>query len=572
MLDFVSTYLPSAQDLTAEDMQRMRENLRTWLQPTVPELDMRPGSVFGQWALDPLARLLAGIEIGLDRLRQDLDVGGVAAGTVHDCAFVERRLLALGGRAQESIRSIGYVRLEFSTNENRDLPGGITFQFNGADMFLPLTFPAGIIRVRRVGTSAADNSVLPLRMLASGRYAVVLPVTGYTAEVAAGDQAAVSQEVEGLVAVTAVADFVGGRQNNSVPAIARRTAQTFYASGFASPGTIRRQLMEQLPDLAGVSATCAGDAEMVRSSATALGAADSAVDVHVRSQCRAVISQTVRVGYVADQSAAAVGKFLGSWTPLAVPTRLVSVRWNGRQDLGLTCQLISRSADPARAPLLGCAYSALELFTLAIDMPRNAQGLPLVDMSQDAEGSYAWFTITYEADPGVRTVQTFIDNEDPAGMDVLARAPMQVIIERMRFQHTKDPGVMFNQEQAREDIEAYVSTLFAPATFNPADINDRVFSAGAERITKVDVTARLRLSVSDLVLDHDAPDPLEDYAGAMAAARAVPVLILTGPDSLNPVYTDPFAGTSQATLGAAGRRNIAYSLLDDALAFQHVDS
>jgi hypothetical protein len=62
---------------------------------------------------------------------------------------------------------------------------------------------------------------------------------------------------------------------------------------------------------------------------------------------------------------------------------------------------------------------------------------------------------------------------------------------------------------------------------------------------------------------------LTNYAAVVAAARPVPVISLNDIQALNPTYTDPLVGESTETLGAVGRRNIAYTLLPDALAFHH---
>ena len=568
-LDFVSTYFPDSAELTATELQSARARLKTWLQPSQPDLDMRPGSVYGTWVLDPFAQLLAGFEVALGRLRADLDVGGVSQGIVFDCDFVEAYLGGLGGKRQEALNTVGYVRLEFDSNIDVDIPGGLRIRFNDQDIFLPLSYPTGPLRVRQVGTVAPSATTLPLRLIGPSRYAVVLPVVGFAAAVEAGATAQWDTSVAGLVSITAVSDFVAGRSNNSVPAIAARTAQTFHASGFATRSGIRREIELALPDITGVTTTMASDPEMLRTGSTALGVGDGVVDVHVRSRCRATYEQSLYIPYIPDQVAVMVERFLTVWTPLAQPTRIQDIRWTGDLTLPLTFKIYSRSASPARAPLLTCAYSNLEEYEIAIEMPKTPGGVPRINLDQTNDGNFAWFKITYEADAAVAAVQQYADHETPAGLDVLIKAPVQLVITKLVFNYTRQPGILFNTEQAQQDIEQYMAELMAPDRLSVANLQDRLYSAGADRITSVETRAQLRLSVADFVVPEGTAAVLTNYAAVVAAARPVPVISLNDIQALNPTYTDPLVGESTETLGAVGRRNIAYTLLPDALAFHH---
>lgn len=566
--DLITTYFPAFEEIPTATLKSMRERLLAWQQVTRPDLDMRPGSVYGTWGLDPVSNLLAGVEVMLDRVRGDLDVAGVAQGIVYDCDFVEKFLAGLGAVRQESITTLGYVRLEFEENVDVDIPGGIRFQFNEQDTFVPLTFPAGPIRIRKVGTTSTSSQVLPLRVLGQSRYAVVLPVTGYSTSILAGDIAAVDQTVQGLVAVQAISDFQVGRVNNSVPALADRTSRTFQAAGFATRGGIQRELEQVLPDLVSVSAIASGDAEMLRFSNTTLGVGDGALDVLVRSSSQATYQQEVLFEYVVDQDAVEVNRFIAVWSPLSVPTRIESIVWIGDETINLDYEILARSTDNTRAPLLTCAYSSLEQFEVVIRMPTDS-GIPAIQTDVLTTGQFARFRITYTADPGVAAVAQYCAAEEPAGMDVLARAPVQLLITRLIFNYTKKPGVLFNTEQAMQDIENYLSALAPPDRLSPADLNDRVYSAGASRILSVETRASLKLSIADRVVPAGTATALEDWAAVDAAALDVPRITLSDVTALNPTYLDPLLGETTATMGAAGVKNICYVLLPDALAFHH---
>lgn len=569
--NFIGTYFPAVADLTAADLQDMRNRLLAWLQPAAPALDMRPGSVFGAWALDPLVLPLKAFEIAVQRWKSDMSAAIVAGGTVYDCDFVEQYLLALGGVREESVITFGHVRLEFSSDTDTDVPGGFRMRFNGSDVFIPAFAPTGVIKVRRQGTRSSDASVLPLTRMASGRYAVLLPVQGYATEVAAGDEAEITDTIDGLVAVTAVSDFTAGRQNNSVPEIARRASKTFHASGFATRGGIREQIMAEFPDIVGVSTIMGGDDEMLRSSTTALAAGSGAVDVVVRSNSRTVLQQMVKLTYYPDQEAVEVARFIGEWTPTAQPLRLRTMQWQGDTTVALDPTVAAQSRDDASAPRGSCSYSTQEKLWLVLPMPKTSANIPQITLSYEADGTpYAWFILTYDADPAISVIQTYADQEAVAGVNVLVRAPMQVVISRLLFDHTTEPGVLFNAEQATEDVEKIIDELFAPDSFNLAELNDAVYAAGAARIVSTDLQAILRFSVASKAVPADADDPEVDYAAFAAAYRDMPFLTLNSATAVNPVYVDPYFGTEDATLVAAGPRNIAYMLEEGALEFRHV--
>ena len=86
--DFVSTYFPKPGELSAADLQSMRDRLNTFGRIAFPDIDMRPDSVFGAYALTPLACFLAGLEEAMRRFRSDLQLGNVADGIIYDCDFV----------------------------------------------------------------------------------------------------------------------------------------------------------------------------------------------------------------------------------------------------------------------------------------------------------------------------------------------------------------------------------------------------------------------------------------------------------------------------------------------------
>jgi hypothetical protein len=569
-MSLITTYFPAPSDLAPTDLQSTRAELQAWLAPAAPEgLDMRPGSVFGAWGLDPLTILVQGILTAVGRMREDLDVAGVANGVVYDCDFVQKYLLALGGRQQEAVNTVGYVQLVFSANADVDISSATRLQFHNQDVYTFNIPGNGTIKVRQMGSAIADPQTFPLTMLASGSYAVILPVTGYSSTVVAGDTASLDTTIPNLTAATAFSDFIVGRVNNSVPAIARRTAQTFQASGFITKTGTRNQLQGVFPDLQTVAAISSNDPELYRAAVNALGVTAPAMDIFVRSFARQVVNQTIRLNYISEQNDVAVGKFIGAWVPMGTPTRLDAVSCTGQPTLQLTWSVFSQSAS-SLIPLLTAAYSTNENFELVVNMPVDVSNTPLIQLSQDANGSYALFTLTYETDPAVGIVQAYINQDMPAGVSVQVRAPMQMLISSLHFQYTKEPGVLFNTDQAIADVTSYFNGLNPPTPFSASDMNDRVFSAGAAGITGVDVSGQIKLSIADQILSPSSTLPSVNYALAVSQAVAAPVLNIISLDGLNSVYTDPNLGQGGETLGVLTAQNLARTVLSGAITFEHV--
>ena len=567
-------YFPALDELSADELQSARARMQAWLQPGAPSLDMRPGSVFGASALEPLSIAIAGVEKAFDRVRNDHNVAVVGADTVYDCDYVENYLKALGGVRQESVVTNGYMLLQFDLDADRIIPAGVQFLFNTADILLARVEQYSPISILRSGSTRVAVNEFVLTPYTSTTYAVLVPVQGTPSQViTAGEEAKTSQVIDGLVKASAAQTFVTGRSNNSVPAIARRATQAFAASGFITRDGSREQLIKSWPDLISVAALLSGDPEQLRGAVNPLGIAAGAVDILVRSQAKTTFTQTIRVNFYEQQDNTAVDKFIGNWQPVATPIRLVDVRWVGDVTIDLmgdkNVTLFSQSENSERAPLLTCAYSELEKFTLVVNMPRAANNAPLIITEFDPEGqAYALFDITFVGDPAVVAVQRYVDAESPAGVNVLVKAPCPVIFEHFEVGYTRIPGTVFNLAQAISETSSYLQDMTAPARFSEAKIYDIAYYAGADDVTASNIRARLRLSVADRLLPVGQYDLAADYAGGLAASLKVPDIVITDIRALIPAYRDPLTGGEGSRMGVATFRNTSYEMPDGVVSFQ----
>lgn len=557
-----SAYLPTYSELTTAQLKAARDNLVTWLATAWPDLDTRPNSVFDGLMLQPVAGLTAAVALAVERWQADLDVAGVANGTVFDCVFVEKYLAGLGVRREESIPTVGYVLLTFNVNADVNIAGGMRVTFNGSDDFIPVSFPDSELFIRAEGTVRTDPQVYPLVALSSNSWGVVLPVTGYATDVAAGADATWTVDVPGLVAVTALQDFQVGRVNNSVPAMARRTQEVIHASGFCSRKSTRRMLMQVFPDLQGCVVTTPGDAVLLRSALTPLGLASAGVmDVHVSGRSKTVLTQYVQLTWDISSDC-----FVGVWTPAEQPLLVRSVKYVGNTDLVLLPELFSFSLQPGK-PLLTCAYSSNERLEWKIPMPRNTNGGVLVETTLTGSEYKAWFAVQYVADPAVHAIERFVVDESPAGVDVQTRAPIPVEVSQLRFEYRIAPGVLFNQEQAREDITTWFDTCFGNRAFSAEDLADYVYAAGADSITRIVFRAVVHTGVSKWVVEDPDLSLVSDIDAVVAAALPVPKPQVTDIRAAGTFsYLDPNVGEASETLASAGA-NMIFILNDTALEF-----
>jgi len=557
-------YFPDIADIPASAVSIVRERLVAHAQPMWPTLDMRPNSVFGDAHVTPLAFLIAGLEIAMDRMRSDVTIENVANGIVYDCEFVSQFLQNFTGAPSDAPASIGILRLVFSENTAVSIPRNVQFTVNEGVYTVFAPHP-GSVEITVVGapTSIDTNSVGLVD--GGGFYYADVAVTGYMAtQVTAGTTAKLDRTIPNLVSATAVQDFVEGSPAQSVVELAKRSRAFVHAAGNNTPGGIVKLLNSLLPGIVGAAVVCSGDPEMLRP-----GTAPKA-DVMVKSSLDGVQAaiNVLLNELETDIFAARIH------TPGAVVTGLVSLKDSDGNVLPDSAwELYSRSSDGARADMASAAYSELEELYVVIKLPYLPTGAPAIPVQYVDGQRQVGITVTVTTDPMLVAARNVLGARTykPIGTDTLVRGFTPIVFDRFSINYRRKVGAAFNQELARSEVLAYVVSALYPDGFSEALLNDKVFMAGAHDVTSVEAVGVVRWSVADFFIPAASPSPLEQtYEELVAARRKPPTVTFPSLKSVRYGYIDGYIGTAQQTNVCLGARNTAFVLQDSSLSFVEV--
>lgn len=580
-MDLIETYFPDITQITDTQALAARERLVTYWQRGWPDLDMRPGSPFGDGVVTPLAYYLAASETALDRFRSDLDLEQVAKGTIYDCDFVAKYLNNFAVFPREGLKATGIVRFIFSADVDIEIDRGIKIQFANSteNIFYPRLFEPGPVLVKKVGTPLeAGSNVFPLVYLSETQFAADIPVYGQMAvQIEAGDVGALNTTIDNLTEVQAIVDFDEGTAPASLSQLAAKTRETFYSASMNQRGSAARFLAKEYPDVEIGSPVLPGDFEMMRGSVNPLGFSARVMDVYVRSEhFQRSESHTIRLPYVAEQNGESVDSFIGKISLVGIPMSIDSITSVDSPDVNLDdgngSQLIlSRSKNPERAPMLCAAYTELEELWLVIKMPRAESGAQLIVPNVATDDSqYADFTISYRTDPLIPGISSYLSSTDvkPAGVDPLVRGLLPINLKSLTVRYTRDSGTNVQLENAREEIYNYLFSNGYPDRYTDARIVDSMYFAGAKTTVGVDCVGEVAWSVADRVMPPSAPLPDTDLAGCLAAAKTPPAMPVATSADFNPAFRDPFVGTADATFVAAGFRNVGVMIARENIQFK----
>lgn len=539
---FFDQYMPAVEAIPPTVLQQETEKLRTWMRTNFPDVDNRSGSLFDLSYQGPAAGFLAALTVAVGRLRQDLDVQGVAAGNMTDCDFIRSYLPALGGVQQESVNTVGYVLVTFTADQDYELPSGWQVSF-GVDSVFSLFNPTQDgLRIMRRGSTPESARDYVLHTVSTGVYGVILPVQGVAQDaVAAGTTAEVSVVIEGLSTVTAFADFQAGRANNSVAAMAARVVGGFNTRDFSTPGSTRELLLSIWPDLEEVVVKRAGDSAVTRSGNNVLGIQQGVVDAWLTSQHRDnVVTEQVVLYYDA-----ATDKFVNTWVPAAVPSKFLTVQWTGDAalDLGAADSLLVYRSLNARAPRLELAGSADADYTFVVPMPRDGADPEIMTQLDGLARPYAVFAVQYVAEPAVLPIQRYVDAMNPLGLSLKVRAPARWQVSSLVCNVSKKAGAQFNEAQCRSEIVAALRTKSQATGVNLAPIVDAVYYAGAERMNYVQLAARVSPVPCSTFVPYGTTDALEDVAAFEALREPVPTATASSIDGMNLEIDAPDVGS-----------------------------
>ncbi len=548
------TYLPAPGGVDPEKIQTVRKRLESYWLALFPDHDLRPGTVQGDLHLRPLSELVAALETAVERFRSDLIPENVANGVIYDCEFVKQYLQGFAVYDTPERKALGIVRLAFNSDEDRVLPGGLRFRFDASpdNEFTMVSTEPGDLLVRKVG-EPAPGSGASAGLSENGTVWVVDVLLEGVMEtsVLAGSSAATSEAVPGLVSAVAVADFVQGAAENDVPKLAELSRATAYAAGGAVRGGVEALVKLQVPQTGRVRAFAAGDKEMLRASANALGFPVPAMDVYFRGDASfAASTQTLKLRYFPESRT-----FRGVLNLAQTPMFVDAVNW-ASLPYEPNRTIYSIPADPATAPGVSCGYSSRETLVIVVEMPFE-DGKPMIDVRGNTPAEYhAWFDVTYRFDPLLAAAETVLAGRDyaPAGLDILVRGFNPAVLDVLKIKHVRALGSVAAYDEAAKRIAAYVNTAPLPSQAVIAEI---ALGCGVRDVVGVEPAGRIFTTAADNVATLDELTFMDEPEVLAANSSPAPELPVAGMASLVPDVVDPstmaaFTGGTVAVFADAG--------------------
>jgi len=529
--DIIDTYFPDVDAIPTSDLRAAHSRVTDYLLRHHSDTDVAPGSVVGDLLVNPMATMVAGLEIAMGRFMSDLDLENVANNVIWNCQFVEGYLGNFAVYDATTLQGSGIVRLLFNTDKTITIPRGIRFVFADDKEVYYLSLPFdGDVRVL-----ASSDVPTPLtndvRMTAVGpnSYAVDLPVKGnMLTPVVAGDTGKTDITFDELMSVTAVVDFVDGLPPSSLPELARITRMTSYSATPTSRGGINHFIKHAWPETRTVSSLLPGDAEMQRHTDSGpLFLARPAVDIIYRSAADHTLAQIVVNIPLSGERFQGVVKFPD------IPTRIGGMHATANRKPPAHTVWVARTHNAA-LPGVTFGYSADAEFWVSIDPPINEGGIRDVPTFTGEDGTtYGSFTIAYAYDPLLGPVSRHMSSGDnaPIGVDTHVQAGPIAVIDRMDIYYEKQPGVTAIFDTAKIEITDYVNGVGWPTVMSAAELATKMKYSGATYVRDITLEGQITYVASDRVMfvgkdfdtldmaaiDMRAPDQsLEDYEAAIA--------------------------------------------------------
>lgn len=541
-LDIIQTYFPEMENISPAALQSARTRVVAWLAPHFGDIDMSPGTVFGDKFVAPAAAFIAATEEAHGRFMSDLDLQQVANKIIYSCEFVEKYLGNFGVYQTDTLQSTGIVRITFSVNKAYDINRGIRFAF-GTDDEYSLRLPSDdtddfhVLPAGSITTGAANEVVLAQTGVNS--WAVDLPVTGTMNEAvlrgASGTSTFIFPEEIGIAAAV---DFEQGLPPASLPELAKLARRMAYSASCTSRNGTRSFVFQAWPETAVCSPVISGDVEMQRSpGSSAMVLQAPAVDVYYRSKRDMQLETvTVKLPYVG-------GVFRGLVNFINRPGLFESIRWAGNIAMEMvSTQVFSSISRSDLAGSIGCGTRYEHFWLDVVPPPRDGGGI-LVDLVNDENGDpYAMFTITYRTDPLLRAVSDMLESGDnaPVGVSVLVKSGPLIRLNSLTIRYVRKPGVRMLLDQARAEIAEYIRSAGYPDAYSESMVIRTMHTAGASRVAEILYDGVIKSSSSDYrFLPGVAPDETVDW---VANAFELPQTLVTDVYDMSPdlVGSDEF--------------------------------
>lgn len=568
MTAILQTYLPSFDEITADQINETRAILEALWGLYAPGVDVRRNSVLGDSFIAGAAGIFTALGIAGDRLRSDMDPENVGNGIIYDCDFVERFLAYFSVYATPDHGTTGFVRLVFDRQPAGGLlalPRHLRFREAGGadDIDVRLPFPGEIQIIAAGNPIPPGTNSFRLSQTGASTFETVLPVQA-SAVLDVSDSATMetTEEVTGLTSASAVG-FQTIPLDVGLPALARKTRAAVYAATPTTLAGLRRFAEVHLPGVDAISAAGPGDIEQLRASVNGLGFPKAAADIYVRGK-RAFreVTQLVQLFYDGAND-----RFVGRFEPTSTPLLLRGIVWEGNTDVALTPTVWLRSA--AGLPGVLSAGSGVESYFISLPMPTGSDAP--VSVTPGSPDPYAWFLVTYLADDEVAATRQILAGPDwaPFNLDVAVRPFVVMDIESIRISYRRRAGSRVTLAAARDEIYKNVLETAPPVPLSYASWVDSMRYAGAEVVTAVAVGGAVRWTIADLVIPPEA-DPTSDFDAANAAALPAPSVGISSSADLHVAMVDPLLGTEDATNHAVGPRSLTWWTEPERITFEEV--
>jgi hypothetical protein len=290
------------------------------------------------------------------------------------------------------------------------------------------------------------------------------------------------------------------------------------------------------------------------------------VDLYFRSaRDMQRITQNVRLDYVNATGAPAAKVFRGVLPLLHRPSRILSIEWSGTttESRVISYQVFSKTE---RADLFGSSHCGTRFESLYAQLVPvlDVSSTPLIPLSQDANGQYAIFTITYDCDPLLETVSSLLESPEyrPTGVDVLVKSGPLVLFEDLVITYVKKQGVKTTLNTARERIVEYLRTAGHPDDFRVTELYDIVRNAGADKIMSLSASGSILVSPANRLFRSSVTSPLTtaNWNTPSDVLQIIPFIDVAEVAAPSIIINNPISPGGPTDIWAATNRTVRYAI------------
>lgn len=565
-MDFITTYMPAAVELTQEEVYSVRERLAAYCLTVAPDVETNPNSVIGDLIVSPQAYVIAAIENAMTKFASDLDLENVANGTVYNCDFVGKWLENFAVNSSFRLRASGVIRLTFTELKEYIFDRHIRFESEGNifSLYLPNLGEYHIYLPGEEVPEGVNGTVL--HDTGTDTYFADIVVLGETLaeefNVVTGSTFTPSHTIPELDTAVALIDFDPGAETVSIPDLARRARATMYSASLNTRNGAVQYVKMICPFIEGVYAVHNGDREMLRDFDNPFASSLGCLDLYVRSKGYNYTEvQQVKLYLSGDEST-----FEGDFPFVGQPYHIESVTHESLPEIAnlehtITSHFAALPNTGTAHPGAIAAYTPKETCTLSIPNMEDTNGDSRFSPGIEKDGRrYALFTVTYQTDPMLREISQTVENEDyrPINTSILVRGFIPVILERFEVVYVREPGVLPDLEEAATRIRSYMGNLGAPDVYSEAEIGKIMHDCGVKYMKGVNVKAHVQWVIGE---------KLEDRHGNVVDVHPLEITTSAG---LRVTYPADGVNLSPDDMYSCSPRNIRYWFLEGALNFKEV--